>query len=88
MFEGTIPGTTNVTQPFEIEIDAYDYALDDVLLQNGHCIAYESRKLNATKKRYAMSEKEMLVVVHCLRAWRPYLLRATFVVKTDNNATC
>ncbi|KAA0063459.1 reverse transcriptase [Cucumis melo var. makuwa] len=30
----------------------------------------------------------MLAVVHCLRAWRQYLLGSTFVVKTDNSATC
>ncbi|KAA0045084.1 reverse transcriptase [Cucumis melo var. makuwa] len=35
-----------------------------------------------------MSEKEMLAVVHCLRAWRQYLLGSSFVVKTDNSATC
>ena len=34
-----------------------------------------------------VSENEMLVVVHCLRAQRLYLLGSTFVVKTDNNAT-
>ncbi|TYK15836.1 reverse transcriptase [Cucumis melo var. makuwa] len=30
----------------------------------------------------------MLAVVHCLRAWRQYLLGSSFVVKTDNSATC
>ncbi|KAA0057858.1 reverse transcriptase [Cucumis melo var. makuwa] len=30
----------------------------------------------------------MLAVVYCLRAWRQYLLGSTFVVKTDNSATC
>ncbi|KAA0047475.1 uncharacterized protein E5676_scaffold507G00670 [Cucumis melo var. makuwa] len=58
-----------------------------VPLQNGHPIAYESRKLNAAEKRYT-AEKEILAVVHCLRAWRQYLLGSSFVVKTDNSATC
>lgn len=88
MISGPVLGIADVTKPFEVETDASDYALGGVLLQNGHPIAYESRKLNAAEKRYTVSEKEMLAVVHCLRAWRQYLLGSTFVVKTDNSATC
>ncbi|KAL4026339.1 hypothetical protein IC575_014768 [Cucumis melo] len=88
MMEGPLLGIADVTQPFEVETDASDYALGGVLLQNGHPIAYESRKLNAAERRYTVSEKEMLAVVHCLRAWRQYVLGSTFVVKTNNNATC
>lgn len=29
----------------------------------------------------------MIVVVHCLRTWRHYLLRSKFMIKTDNVAT-
>lgn len=61
---------TNVTLPFEVKTNASDSALGGVLLQDGHPIAYESRKLNEVERRYATSEKEMLVVVHYLRARR------------------
>ncbi|KAA0060640.1 uncharacterized protein E6C27_scaffold22G005260 [Cucumis melo var. makuwa] len=88
LMEGPLLGIADVTKPFEVEIDASDYALGGVLLQNGHPIAYESRKLNAAGRRYTVSEKEMLAVVHCLRVWRQYLLGSSFVVKTDNSATC
>ena len=88
LMEGPLLGIADVTKPFEVETDASDYALGGVLLQNGHPIAYESRKLNAAERRYTVSEKEMLAVVHCLRAWRQYLLGSSFVVKTDNSATC
>ncbi|KAL0554728.1 hypothetical protein IC582_008656 [Cucumis melo] len=88
MMERPLLGIANVTKPFKVEINASDYALGGVLLQNGHPIAYESRKLNAAERRYTVSEKEMLAVVHCLRAWRQYLLGSSFVVKTDNSATC
>ena len=67
MIEGLVLGIADVTKPFEVETDAFYYVLDGVLLQNGHPIRYERQKLNATKKRYTMFEKEMLVVVHCLR---------------------
>ncbi|CAL1370495.1 unnamed protein product [Linum trigynum] len=56
-------------------------------MQDGHPIAFESRKLSETERRYTIQEKEMTVVVHCLRTWRHYLLGSKFVVKTDNVAT-
>lgn len=75
------------TKPFEVRTDASDFAIGGVLMQEGHPIAYESRKLNETERRYTVQEKEMTAVVHCLRTWRHYLLGSRFVVKTDNVAT-
>ena len=49
--------------------------------------AFESRKLNDTKRRYTVQEKEMSAIIHCLRTWRHYLLGSDFNVKTDNVAT-
>ncbi|XP_078447470.1 uncharacterized protein LOC144716241 [Wolffia australiana] len=57
------------------------------LSKDGHPVAYESRKLNDAERRYSVHEKEMTVVVHCLRVWRHYLLGGKFVVYTDNVAT-
>ena len=74
MTRGPVLGLVNVTKPFEIETDASDLALGSVLIQEGHPIAYESRKLDDAERRYTVSEKEMLVVGHCLRVWRQYLL--------------
>ncbi|KAF8088610.1 hypothetical protein N665_0535s0002 [Sinapis alba] len=73
--------------PFELHTDASDYAIGGVLMQNGHPIAFESRKLNETERRYTVQEKEMTAIVHCLRVWRHYLLGSHFSVKTDNVAT-
>src|SRR5262249_9083556 len=36
----------DLNKPFEVHIDASDFALGGVLMQNDHPIAYESRKLN------------------------------------------
>ena len=65
MTRGPVLGLVDVTKPFEIETDAF--ALGSVLIQEGHPIAYESRKLNDANRRYTVFEKEMLAVVHCLR---------------------
>ncbi|GER38202.1 polyprotein [Striga asiatica] len=60
---------------------------DAFFCSNGHPIAYESRKLNDTERRYTVQEKEITAIVHCLRTWRHYLLGSKFVVMTDNVAT-
>ncbi|XP_042974786.1 uncharacterized protein LOC122306425 [Carya illinoinensis] len=39
------------TKPFEVQSDASDFAIWGVLMQEGHPIAYESRKLNETERR-------------------------------------
>ncbi|KAK4389036.1 Retrovirus-related Pol polyprotein from transposon.6 [Sesamum angolense] len=49
-----------------------------------HPIAFESRKLKDAELRYSTHEKEMTTVVHCLEAWRHYLLGTKFTVVTDN----
>ncbi|GJX43068.1 putative nucleotidyltransferase, ribonuclease H [Tanacetum coccineum] len=77
----------DVTMPFELHTDASDFAIGGVLMQDGHPIAFESRKLNETERKYTVQEKEMTAVVHCLRIWRHYLLGSRFVIKTDNIAT-
>lgn len=75
------------TKTFEIQTNASDFAIGDVLMQEGHSIAFESRKLNKMERKYTVQLKEMTVIVHCFRTWRHYLLGAKFKVKTNNVAT-
>ena len=56
----------NFNFPFEVHTYAFDKAIGDVLMQEGHLVAFESRKLNDTEKKYSAHEKEIIVVVHCL----------------------
>ncbi|XP_017621263.1 uncharacterized protein LOC108465452 [Gossypium arboreum] len=71
----------NYLKPYKVRTDASDYAIRGVLMQEGHPIAFESRKLNETERRYTIQEKEITTVVHCLRTWRYYLLGSRFVPK-------
>ena len=52
--------------PFEVQTDASDRTLGRVLVQEGHPVVFESRKLNNVEQRYSTHEKEMIVVVHYL----------------------
>ncbi|KAL2248200.1 UNVERIFIED_CONTAM: Transposon Tf2-11 polyprotein [Sesamum indicum] len=76
----------DMSKPFAVETDASDFALGGVLIQDDDPVASESRKLKDVERRYSVHEKELLVVVHCLRLWRHYLLGSHFVVRTDNTA--
>lgn len=56
----------NFNKPFKVYTDASDKAIDDVLVLEGHLIAFESQKLKDAEQRYSTHEKEMMLVVHCL----------------------
>ena len=51
------------TGPFEIHIDASDYAYGAVLMQDGHPIAYESKTFSKIESRWPTHKKEILTVV-------------------------
>ncbi|KAL6325717.1 hypothetical protein AAG906_024535 [Vitis piasezkii] len=42
-------------------------ALDGVLVQEGHPVTFENRKLNSAEQKYSTREKEMTIVIHCFR---------------------
>ena len=52
MMKDPVLALPDITKPFEVQTDALDFALGGVLLQEGHPIAYESRKLSEVKKTY------------------------------------
>ncbi|CAL8169829.1 unnamed protein product [Prunus armeniaca] len=41
----------DLSKPFEVHTDASDYAIGDVLMQDGHPLAFKSRKLNDKEQR-------------------------------------
>ena len=74
----------NLELSFEVHKDVSDRALGGV--QEGHPIAFESRKLDTTEHRYSTHEKEMIAVIHCLETWKHYLMVTRFKVATNNAA--
>lgn len=76
----------DVTRPFVVTTDASTVGIGAVLEQDGHPVAFESKKLTDAESRYTTTEQEMLAVVHALRTWRCFLEGGSkFVVRTDHN---
>jgi hypothetical protein len=73
---------------FEVTTDASEQAqaIGAVLTQNGHPVAFESKKLNSHQLNYAVHDKEMCAIMHVLDHWRPFLLGQSFKVYTDHRS--
>ncbi|KAL2235937.1 UNVERIFIED_CONTAM: Transposon Tf2-11 polyprotein [Sesamum indicum] len=69
-----------------VETNASSCALGGVLMQDGHPVAFESKKLKDVERRYSVHEKELLAILQCLRLWWHYLLSSPFMVRTHNTA--
>jgi len=49
-------------------------------------VAFESKKLSETERRWPTHEKEMWAVIHRLKTWGHYIGSKDVVVWTDNDA--
>ena len=58
-----LPRYYDVTKAISIEVDASQFAIGGVLLQEGHPVEYTSRALTAVERDgYAQIERELLAV--------------------------
>ena len=64
--------------------DTCNDVLGRVLTQEGHIIAYESRKLKIHEKNYETHDLELAVVIHALKMWRHHLIRRKLILMTYN----
>jgi len=69
---------------FEIHSNASDFAIGRVPMQDGRLVTFESKKLSETDRRWPTHEKEMWVVIHCLKTWGHHIGSKDVVVWTDN----
>lgn len=74
----------DVHKPVTISGDASSKGLGVVLLQDGHPVAYGSRALTETQKRYAQIEREMLAIVYGCEKFHHYIYGRKVTVETDD----
>jgi hypothetical protein len=85
---GTSPmlALPDLTLPFVLECNASGEGIGVVLMQGGHPIIFESRKLSQPERLYSIYEKEILAIMHALTKFKQYLVGSRFVVKTDHKS--
>ena len=73
---------------YEVTTDASEdeATVGAVLTQNGHPIAFESKKLDIHQRNYPVHDKEMCAIMHAVERWRPFLLGRHFKVYTDHRS--
>ena len=81
----------DIDKEMRVEVDALDYTTGRVLLtkcEDGKWrpVAFISKSLNAMEHNYKIHDKEILVVIRCLEAWRHYLegAKLEFKIWTDH----
>ena len=70
----------NHNKPFEIYTDASNFQLGATIKQNNLPIAYFSKKLTPTQRRYSAIEQEMLTIVQVLKEYRNFLLGSQITI--------
>lgn len=75
-------------KPFILTTDASNVSIGAVLSQgtvpNDHPIAYASRTLNDSERKYSTIEKELLAIVWATKYFRPYLYGKRFDIYCDH----
>ena len=78
------------SRPFILDTDASDFGIGAVLAQHddGHecVVAFASRTLSKSERRYCVTERELLAVVVFTQHFRPYLLGREFILCTEHGS--
>ena len=70
--------TPDLDREMRIEADVSDFVTEGVLSmkckdEKWRPVAYISKSLNEAERNYKIHDKEMLVIIRCLEAWRHFL---------------
>ena len=74
--------------PVKLSVDASKSGLGSVLLQlhkdDWHPVAFASRALSKTERRYSQIEKETLAVIYASEKFNLFIYRCRFLVESDH----
>jgi len=71
---------------FTVETDASDYAIGATLSQEGRPVAFFSRTLSPTERKYCSYEKEAYAIIESVKRWRHFLSCRHFALITDQRS--
>eukprot|EP00253_Pinus_taeda_P016125 PITA_16125 len=74
----------DLQRPFEIQMDASDYAMGAVLIQHGKPICYHFETFNSAVVSYPTYDKELYALVQSVKKWKHYLMGKETVIHTDH----
>lgn len=76
----------NFIKIFQVDYDASETTIGEVLSQEGRLITFFSDKLNNDKNKHFVHDQEIYAIVRALKKWRKYLLPKEFFLFTDHKA--
>ena len=80
----TLLAFPDFSKEFHIYVDASDYQLGGVIMQEGRPLAFYSRKMSDAQRGYTTGERELLSVVETIKEFKNILLGQKLIVHTDH----
>ena len=80
----TLLAFPDFSKEFHIYVDASDYQLGGVIMQEGKPLAFYSRKMSDAQRGYTTGERELLSVVETIKEFKNILLGQKLIVHTDH----
>ena len=78
------------SKPFILDCDASNFAISGILSQEidgqERVVVYASRTLSKSERKYCVTRKELLALVHFVKYFRHYLYGKPFTVRTDHSS--